>query len=134
MPVQNENICIHSVQILLDNLFDWFHMCVLVSTNDKSLHVLNLAGFMSILQYFILSFFLENSSYRFSRASKYYLFHQTGDDVWRYVGKLSDAQRSMLDDRFKWKVCSTSNLHILLFLVQSYSNYLLRLRHLSYCI
>jgi cytoskeleton-associated protein 5 len=27
-----------------------------------------------------------------------------GDDVWRYVGKLSDAQRSMLDDRFKWKV------------------------------
>ncbi|CAL9209207.1 unnamed protein product [Musa hybrid cultivar] len=27
-----------------------------------------------------------------------------GEDVWRYVGKLSDAQRSMLDDRFKWKV------------------------------
>ncbi|KAL0922592.1 hypothetical protein M5K25_006587 [Dendrobium thyrsiflorum] len=26
-----------------------------------------------------------------------------GDDVWKYVGKLSDAQRSMLDDRFKWK-------------------------------
>jgi len=33
------------------------------------------------------------------------MFDQTGDDVWRYVGKLSDAQRSMLDDRFKWKVC-----------------------------
>ncbi|KAF5944443.1 hypothetical protein HYC85_018520 [Camellia sinensis] len=27
----------------------------------------------------------------------------TGDDIWRYVGKLTDAQRSMLDDRFKWK-------------------------------
>ncbi|KAG0466434.1 hypothetical protein HPP92_018014 [Vanilla planifolia] len=26
-----------------------------------------------------------------------------GDDVWKYVGRLSDAQRSMLDDRFKWK-------------------------------
>ncbi|KAJ1686606.1 hypothetical protein LUZ63_017996 [Rhynchospora breviuscula] len=26
-----------------------------------------------------------------------------GDDVWKYVGKISDAQRSMLDDRFKWK-------------------------------
>ncbi|KAK8936155.1 Protein MOR1 [Platanthera zijinensis] len=26
-----------------------------------------------------------------------------GDDVWKYVGKLSDAQKSMLDDRFKWK-------------------------------
>ncbi|KAI4304346.1 hypothetical protein MLD38_039873 [Melastoma candidum] len=26
-----------------------------------------------------------------------------GEDIWRYVGKLSDAQRSMLDDRFKWK-------------------------------
>ncbi|KAK4798359.1 hypothetical protein SAY86_030685 [Trapa natans] len=26
-----------------------------------------------------------------------------GDDIWRYVGKLTDAQRSMLDDRFKWK-------------------------------
>ncbi|KAI8527763.1 hypothetical protein RHMOL_Rhmol12G0099800 [Rhododendron molle] len=26
------------------------------------------------------------------------------DDIWRYVGKLTDAQRSMLDDRFKWKV------------------------------
>lgn len=26
-----------------------------------------------------------------------------GDDIWRYVGKLSDAQRSMLDDKFKWK-------------------------------
>ncbi|GAV88428.1 HEAT domain-containing protein/CLASP_N domain-containing protein [Cephalotus follicularis] len=27
-----------------------------------------------------------------------------GEDIWRYVGKLSDAQKSMLDDRFKWKV------------------------------
>ena len=27
-----------------------------------------------------------------------------GEDIWRYVGKLTDAQRSMLDDRFKWKV------------------------------
>ncbi|XP_058196749.1 protein MOR1-like isoform X2 [Rhododendron vialii] len=26
-----------------------------------------------------------------------------GDDIWRYVGKLADAQRSILDDRFKWK-------------------------------
>ncbi|KAM7500819.1 hypothetical protein LguiA_025233 [Lonicera macranthoides] len=26
-----------------------------------------------------------------------------GDDIWKYVGKLSEAQRSMLDDRFKWK-------------------------------
>ncbi|CAO1946382.1 unnamed protein product [Urochloa humidicola] len=30
-------------------------------------------------------------------------YKNLGDDVWRYVGKLSDAQRSMLDDRFKWK-------------------------------
>ncbi|XP_018439477.1 protein MOR1 isoform X1 [Raphanus sativus] len=27
-----------------------------------------------------------------------------GDDIWRYVGKLTEAQKSMLDDRFKWKV------------------------------
>ena len=27
-----------------------------------------------------------------------------GEDIWRYVGKLMDAQKSMLDDRFKWKV------------------------------
>ncbi|KAG5516861.1 hypothetical protein RHGRI_037558 [Rhododendron griersonianum] len=26
-----------------------------------------------------------------------------GDDIWRYFGKLADAQRSILDDRFKWK-------------------------------
>ncbi|MQM08157.1 hypothetical protein Taro_041011 [Colocasia esculenta] len=26
-----------------------------------------------------------------------------GEDIWRFVGKLSDAQKSMLDDRFKWK-------------------------------
>ncbi|KAK6932524.1 CLASP N-terminal domain [Dillenia turbinata] len=26
-----------------------------------------------------------------------------GDDIWKFVGKLTDAQRSMLDDRFKWK-------------------------------
>lgn len=26
-----------------------------------------------------------------------------GEDIWRYVGKLTDAQKSMLDDRFKWK-------------------------------
>ncbi|XP_073061679.1 LOW QUALITY PROTEIN: protein MOR1-like [Primulina eburnea] len=26
-----------------------------------------------------------------------------GEDIWRYVGKLTEAQRSMLDDRFKWK-------------------------------
>ncbi|XP_074572008.1 protein MOR1-like isoform X1 [Curcuma longa] len=30
-------------------------------------------------------------------------YKHLGEDVWRYVGKLSDAQRSMLDDRFKWK-------------------------------
>ncbi|XP_064993892.1 protein MOR1-like isoform X2 [Musa acuminata AAA Group] len=30
-------------------------------------------------------------------------YKNLGEDVWRYVGKLSDAQRSMLDDRFKWK-------------------------------
>jgi hypothetical protein len=43
-----------------------------------------------------------------------YSFGHAGDDVWRFVGKLSDAQRSMLDDRFKWKVViiyqSTRNL------------------------
>ncbi|GKV26713.1 hypothetical protein SLEP1_g35961 [Rubroshorea leprosula] len=27
-----------------------------------------------------------------------------GEEIWRYVGKLTDAQKSMLDDRFKWKV------------------------------
>ncbi|KAG6649509.1 hypothetical protein I3843_07G212500 [Carya illinoinensis] len=27
-----------------------------------------------------------------------------GEDIWRYLGKLTDAQKSMLDDRFKWKV------------------------------
>ncbi|VVB02220.1 unnamed protein product [Arabis nemorensis] len=26
-----------------------------------------------------------------------------GDDIWRYVGKLTDAQKSMLDEKFKWK-------------------------------
>ncbi|OAY83553.1 protein MOR1 isoform X1 [Ananas comosus] len=30
-------------------------------------------------------------------------YKNLGEDVWRCVGKLSDAQRSMLDDRFKWK-------------------------------
>ncbi|KAJ4702810.1 protein MOR1 [Melia azedarach] len=27
-----------------------------------------------------------------------------GEDIWRCVGKLTEAQKSMLDDRFKWKV------------------------------
>ncbi|KAG6756741.1 hypothetical protein POTOM_040182 [Populus tomentosa] len=27
-----------------------------------------------------------------------------GEDIWRYLGKLTDAQKSMIDDRFKWKV------------------------------
>ncbi|EOA29247.1 hypothetical protein CARUB_v10025521mg [Capsella rubella] len=26
-----------------------------------------------------------------------------GGDIWKYVGKLTDAQKSMIDDRFKWK-------------------------------
>ncbi|AEC09133.1 unnamed protein product [Arabidopsis thaliana] len=26
-----------------------------------------------------------------------------GADIWKYVGKLTDAQKSMIDDRFKWK-------------------------------
>lgn len=30
-------------------------------------------------------------------------FKILGEDIWRYVGKLTEAQRSMLDDRFKWK-------------------------------
>ncbi|KAL8235581.1 hypothetical protein R6Q59_016662 [Mikania micrantha] len=33
-------------------------------------------------------------------ATGYKIF---GDDIWRYVGKLTEAQRSMIDDRFKWK-------------------------------
>lgn len=35
----------------------------------------------------------------------------SGDDIWKYLGKLTEAQRSMLDDRFKWKV----NFSVLLF-------------------
>ncbi|KAJ6950619.1 protein MOR1-like [Populus alba x Populus x berolinensis] len=27
-----------------------------------------------------------------------------GDDIWRFLGKLTDVQKSMIDDRFKWKV------------------------------
>ncbi|KAF7820177.1 protein MOR1 [Senna tora] len=34
-------------------------------------------------------------------ATGYKIF---GEDIWRYVGNLTDAQKSMLDDRFKWKV------------------------------
>ncbi|XP_072953995.1 protein MOR1-like isoform X1 [Typha angustifolia] len=30
-------------------------------------------------------------------------YKNLGEDIWKYIGKLSDAQRSMLDDRFKWK-------------------------------
>ncbi|KAJ0975552.1 hypothetical protein J5N97_017517 [Dioscorea zingiberensis] len=30
-------------------------------------------------------------------------YKNLGEDIWRYVGKLTDAQKSMLDDRFKWK-------------------------------
>lgn len=42
-----------------------------------------------------------------------------GDDIWRYVGKLTEAQRSMLDDRFKWKVlCFISILYSILPLQQ----------------
>jgi len=39
--------------------------------------------------------------------SDYFLWScYAGEDIWRFVGKLSDAQKSMLDDRFKWKVSS----------------------------
>lgn len=34
----------------------------------------------------------------------YILVDFLGDDIWRYVGKLTEAQRSMLDDKFKYKV------------------------------
>ncbi|RYR25949.1 hypothetical protein Ahy_B02g060005 [Arachis hypogaea] len=27
-----------------------------------------------------------------------------GEDIWRFVGKLTDAQKRMLDEKFKWKV------------------------------
>ncbi|KAK9158295.1 hypothetical protein Scep_004869 [Stephania cephalantha] len=30
-------------------------------------------------------------------------YKSLGDEIWRYVWKLTDAQKSMLDDRFKWK-------------------------------
>ncbi|KAK9120765.1 hypothetical protein Syun_018382 [Stephania yunnanensis] len=30
-------------------------------------------------------------------------YKSLGNEIWRYVGKLTDAQKSMLDDRFKWK-------------------------------
>lgn len=43
-----------------------------------------------------------------------FYFCFSGDDIWKYVGKLSEAQRSMLDDRFKWKV--SINLCCFLFL------------------
>lgn len=48
-----------------------------------------------------------------------------GDDIWRYVGKLTEAQRSMLDDRFKWKVlCFVTNLRSNLPLQQFFKVYL----------
>ncbi|KAK9151016.1 hypothetical protein Syun_009325 [Stephania yunnanensis] len=34
-----------------------------------------------------------------------------GDEIWRYVGKLTDAQKSMLDDRFKWKMYNHLSLY-----------------------
>lgn len=33
----------------------------------------------------------------------YFLFF-IGEDIWRYVGKLTEAQRSMIDEKFKTKV------------------------------
>lgn len=40
-----------------------------------------------------------------------------GEDIWRFVGKLTDAQKSMLDDRFKWKVSLPRCLYLFLLLV-----------------
>jgi hypothetical protein len=48
-----------------------------------------------------------------------------GEDIWRFLGKLTDAQKSMIDDRFKWKVSvywcfdpfSTFSALIMIFLV-----------------
>ena len=44
------------------------------------------------------------------------LFICLGEDIWRYVGKLTDAQKSMLDDRFKWKVSVCFCLYMFSFL------------------
>ncbi|KAL5730206.1 Protein MICROTUBULE ORGANIZATION 1 [Ranunculus cassubicifolius] len=30
-------------------------------------------------------------------------YKHLGEDIWRFVGKLSDAQKSMMDEKFKWK-------------------------------
>lgn len=43
----------------------------------------------------------------------------SGEDVWKYVGKISDAQRSMLDDRFKWKVSIYINCCRLCYIMDS---------------
>lgn len=40
-----------------------------------------------------------------------------GDDIWRYVGKLTDAQKSMLDEKFKWKVSLKYDLFFCFILV-----------------
>lgn len=53
-----------------------------------------------------------------------------GDDIWRYVGKLTDAQKSMLDDRFKWKVSVYFSFYMFVFL-SSQRNMFLQVREME---
>jgi len=45
-------------------------------------------------------------------------FCYAGNDIWEFVGTLSNTQHSMLEDRFKWKV-STSFSHLSPFVIRS---------------
>jgi hypothetical protein len=33
-----------------------------------------------------------------------------GDDVWKQLGKLTDAQKGLIEDKFKWKVSRPVNV------------------------
>jgi hypothetical protein len=43
-----------------------------------------------------------------------------GEDIWRFVGKLSSAQKGVMDEKFKWTVSSTF-CHFTISLVLNYN-------------
>ena len=59
-------------------------------------------GEFKVTSFWMLSNETLYSCYNISNGCP--LNFDVGDDIWKNVGKLTEAQRSMLDEKFKWKV------------------------------
>jgi cytoskeleton-associated protein 5 len=86
---------------VLDIIFPWSSLHF---SESNTTCVLKIIGSTKCLQS-IAGFIVERDSeiHKAAISTLAVSYKVLGDDIWRFVGKLSSAQKGILDTKFKWK-------------------------------